>query len=114
MNQQTDVYLNDESQTETVEPFTGELMKTDSPHKEANSSSWEEDRDLFYELIRQEPVRKKYAQSFIAVYQGHIVDSDRDKLKLARRIVSRYGLVELFVGFVGEQKVSKVLSPKRV
>ena len=88
-------------------------MNTDFSHKETSPSSWEEDRDLFYELIRQEPVRKKYGHCFIAVYQGHIVDSDRDKLKLARRIVSSYGLVELFVGFVGEQKISKFRSPKR-
>lgn len=36
-------------------------------------------------------LRKRYGQSFVAVYEGGVVDSDPDRLTLYRRIRGRFG-----------------------
>lgn len=57
---------------------------------------------------------KDYANKFIAIIDGKIVDSDYDRSELAERVYTDYGYVPLFIGKVVKQRRYRELpSPER-
>jgi hypothetical protein len=76
---------------------------------------FEKNRNSFLKLKETLLQNKEYANKFVAIIEGEIVDSDYDRSKLAERVYARYGYVHLFMGKVVKQKRFRELpSPERV
>ncbi|MCI0381424.1 MAG: hypothetical protein L0215_27885 [Gemmataceae bacterium] len=45
----------------------------------------------------------KYKDTFVAIHDGQVIDSDSDDIALIRRVHSRIGYVPIHVGLVTEQ-----------
>jgi len=81
--------------------------------KENEIYTWGNDRDRFYELIERPDIKAKYQDKYIAVYQSNIIDFDDDEIILMERILRERGDFELFIGFVGEEKIAKIHTPRK-
>lgn len=59
--------------------------------------------EAWYALSREE--REQYAGQFVAVYQGHVVDTDPDRLTLYRRVHERFGRQPILITEGGDYPI---------
>ena len=60
-----------------------------------------------FESMR-ESLQKDYAGRFVAVYQGRVLDSDKDKRALGKRVFAKYGRAPIYFQEVGPDPVPAV------
>jgi len=63
--------------------------------------SFDEERAAFYEM--KDALLDTYAGQYVAVRNGHVVDSGSDPVDLAMRVYARFGYVPIYVGLVSEE-----------
>lgn len=69
--------------------------------------------EAWYRLPVEE--RSRYEGAFVAVYQGQVVDSDPDRLKLYQRVRERFGRRTILIIEGGDQPIPvyQIRSPRR-
>lgn len=88
------------------------------PAPEVNSSlskpgKWE---DEFRAFLRLRPaLLRTHRTKFVAIHQGKVVASGRDKVALGQRIYAKFGYVPIYVGRVSAEphRVVRMPSPRR-
>jgi hypothetical protein len=68
----------------------------------AQPTKWEREYGAFKQMLPQ-LLRTNYGE-FVAVHEGKVFDSDRDKVALVTRVMDRVGNVEFHVGLVTEKQ----------
>lgn len=58
-------------------------------------------------------LQTEYAEQYVAVHGGKVVDADPSRRDLVRRFFERFGDTHVYVGFVGATPVVHQLSPFR-
>lgn len=75
---------------------------------------FEMNKNRFIKLKETLLNKKEFADKFIAIIDGNMVDSDFDRSALAERVYTKYGYVPLFIGKTSKQTRYKELpSPER-
>ena len=69
---------------------------------------WERERLAFVRMRSQLLVTHR--DQYVAIREGQVADSDRDKIALALRVYKKFGYMPIYVGLVTE----KQLSPARI
>ena len=57
-------------------------------------------------------LHESYSDTYVAIHEGQVIDNDKDDAALASRVYDRYGYIPIYVGFVGEEAVCRVPSPR--
>jgi len=56
----------------------------------------------------------QYIDKYVAIVGGEVVDSDQDKVKLAKRIYSHRGYIPMYIGKVSkEERYCELHSPEK-
>lgn len=75
---------------------------------------FETDRKKFLEMRPALLRTPQYVDKYVAVVDGEVVDSDQDKVKLAKRIYSRRGYIPMYIGKVSkEERYCELPSPEK-
>ena len=73
-----------------------------------------EEQKRFFMKNLEALLAEGYGGKFVAVLNNRIVDSDADKIELAKRVYGKYGYVPLYIGKVQrELRVVEIPSPER-
>lgn len=74
------------------------------------------EKNVFLKIKSKLLSNEVYANKFVAVVDGEIVDSDIDRSALVERIYSRFGYIPFYVGQVTttQKKPRRLPSPRRV
>jgi len=77
-------------------------------------AQFEAEKKTFWAL--REQLLDQYEGQYVAVYQGRVVDHDRDKLRLGLRVYQQFGYRPIYVQMVGRQglPVKRLASPRRL
>jgi hypothetical protein len=96
------------SHQETLPP--GELEPDDS---QTNGTQFEAERRSFRAM--REQLLDRHEGEYVAVYQGRVVDHDKDKLQLGLRAYRQFGYKPIYVQLVSRQElpVKRLASPRR-
>ncbi len=82
--------------------------------KSKNEEVFEKEKISFLKLKKKLIGDPNYSDKYVAVVGGKIVDTDRDKILLAKRVYSRHGYIPMYVGKVTEtEKILEYPSPER-
>ena len=75
---------------------------------------FEKERASFLKLKKKLIGDPNYSDKYVAVVGGKIVDTDRDKIPLAKRVYSKHGYVPMYIGKVTEtERTLEYPSPER-
>jgi hypothetical protein len=55
---------------------------------------------------------ESYSDTFVAIHESEVIDSDIDDALLASRVYKKIGYIPIYVGYVGEERVLRVPSPR--
>lgn len=90
------------------------LEQCDSQEAPSELEQWRADRASF-ESMRQKLLRDgRLRGKYVAIYQGKLVGSSCDRLRLLLRLTARFGDVPLFVGRVETRTAPRrIASPRR-
>ena len=75
-------------------------------------SAFYKEKEAFNSL--NDRLKQKYRGEYVAIYQGQIVDADKNASNLLRRFHEKYGNVVLYVGKITGDKIPKMLTPRRI
>ena len=64
----------------------------------SKNEKWEREHAAFLELLPD--LLQTHRGKFVAVHEGHVVDSGDDKIALALRVYEKYGYIPIYVGQV--------------
>jgi hypothetical protein len=79
-----------------------------------NEEIFEKERTSFLKLKKKLIGDPNYSDKYVAVVGGKIVDTDRDKILLAKRVYSKHGYIPMYVGKVTEtERTLEYPSPER-
>ena len=83
------------------------------PREPVAKNEWEKEHRAFLRL--RPSLLRTYANQYVAVYRGKVVDSDRNKVSLGLRIYAKFGYVPIYVGLVWAKApaVVRIRSPRR-
>jgi hypothetical protein len=70
---------------------------------------WQRERQAFYRMLPD--LLHSHRGQFVAIHEGQVVESGRDKLQVARRAYDRFGYVPIFVSRIEEQPRPPVRIP---
>ena len=79
----------------------------------APESPWERERRAFHQLLPSLLVT--HPGQYVAVHEGKVIASGRDRVEVAMEAYKRVGYVPLFVGMVAEalpRRIVRVPSPR--
>ncbi len=65
---------------------------------------FEMDKKKFLEMRPALLRTPKYVDKYVAVVDGEVADSDKDKVTLAKRIYSRRGYIPMYIGKVSKEE----------
>lgn len=72
------------------------------------------ERDAYLRMKAKLLADPRYADKFVAVLKGEVVDADSDERELVRRVYGNYGYVVVYVEKVQEEKrILEIPSPER-
>lgn len=67
-----------------------------------------------YLLMEQELLRNpKYANKYVAIHNGQIVDFDSDRVALADRVYAKYGYIPILIKKVETERYTRFYSSRR-
>ncbi len=84
------------------------------------------ERDLNYESLQRQSLAEErafqrlkpellendeFSGKFVAIIEGHVVDSDTDEERLAVRLLKKYGHRPLYIGFAGDRPPMLFIPP---
>ena len=73
-----------------------------------------EDKNLLRQLEKMKVGDPNYSDKYVAVVEGKIVDTDRDKIPLAKRVYGKHGYIPMYIGKVIEtERTLEYTSPER-
>jgi len=79
--------------------------------RQAQLRKFQREREAYLRLKPQ--LLQTYPGQFVAIYQGKVVDVDRDKQALAKRILERYGNEPVYIQLVAEElRTFEIPSPE--
>jgi len=79
-----------------------------------NEEIFEKERASFFKMKKKLIGDPNYSDKYVAVVRGKIVDTDRDKILLARRVYSKHGYIPMYIGKVTEtERTLEYPSPER-
>ncbi len=67
-----------------------------------NEEIFEKERASFFKLKKKLIGDPNYSDKYVAVVGGKIVDTDRDKIPLAKRVYGKHGYIPMYIGKVTE------------
>jgi hypothetical protein len=70
---------------------------------------WEEEYHAFIRLLPE--LLETHRGKYVAIHEGHVVDSGDDKIALAMRAYDRFGYIPIYVGLVAERPLRPVRIP---
>ena len=75
---------------------------------------FEKEKAVFLKLKKKLIGDVNYREKYVAIVGGRIVDTDRDKIILAKRVYSRHGYIPMYIGKVTEkERILEYPSPER-
>jgi hypothetical protein len=67
---------------------------------------------MYFEKNRSELLRK-YINKFVAIWDGGVVDFDKDKIELAKRVYTKFGYLPIYIQKVEKERQKvRIPSPK--
>lgn len=92
---------------------TLDAVELDSPDAEEMSAQFESEKKTFWAM--KEQLLDRYEGEYVAVYEGKVVDHDKDKLTLGLRVYGNHGYKPIYVQLVCRQglPVKRLNSPRR-
>jgi len=75
---------------------------------------FEKERSAFLKLKKKLIEDPNYSDRYVAIVGGSVVDTDRDKIILAKRVYSKHGYIPMYIGKVTEkERILEYPSPER-
>src|SRR3989304_5710983 len=77
-----------------------------------NLSAFRKEQQAFQAM--REELKKEYAGKYVAIHGGRVVDSNTDESALIGRFYKTHGNVSVYIDKIGEKRVIKMRSPRRI
>ena len=75
---------------------------------------FEKERSAFLKLKKKLIEDPNYSDRYVAIVGGSVIDTDRDKIILAKRVYSKHGYIPMYIGKVTEkERILEYPSPER-
>jgi hypothetical protein len=82
--------------------------------KTRSEEIFEKERAVFLRLKKKLLGDANYSEKYVAIVGGRIVDSDNDKILLAKRVYSKFGYIPVYIGKVtSKERIFEYPSPER-
>lgn len=69
---------------------------------------------LAFEKLRETGLLNKYKGKYVSILNEKVIDSDEDKVRLAKRVYEKYGYRTIYVGKVNGEKPKRLPTPRRL
>ncbi|WXG39452.1 MAG: DUF5678 domain-containing protein [Candidatus Freyarchaeum deiterrae] len=69
---------------------------------------------LAFEKMQETGLLNKYKGKYVAILNEKVIDSDEDKIRLAKRVYTKYGYLPIYMDKVNGKKPARLPAPRRL